>query len=210
MYVPNAADNLETLMAARHPPGVHSRMKAGYVGVAGVGGLGSHVAVMLARMGVGTLLLVDYDMVEPSNLNRQHYAVSHLSTPKTLALKSQIADINPYVRVMTRDIRLTAKNAADVFADCPIVVEALDDPACKADLVAALLGHGGFKIVAASGIAGYGDANLIKTLRRLSSLYICGDLETEPGPETGLTAPRVAICAGHQANMVVRLLMGLE
>ncbi|MCL2060672.1 MAG: sulfur carrier protein ThiS adenylyltransferase ThiF [Oscillospiraceae bacterium] len=201
---------LEAMMAARHTPGVHERMKSGRVAIAGLGGLGSHVAVFLARMGVGELLLVDFDIVEPSNLNRQHYMIAHLSMPKTQALKSQIMGINPYIRVMTRDVRVTAGNAASVFAGWPIVVEAFDDPAAKAELVEALLAGGGTKIVAASGLAGLGDANDIQTRNRLSNLYICGDLESEAGEGTGLMAPRVAVCAGHQANMAVRLLMGLE
>ena len=197
-------------MMSRHSPGALSRMKAGRVGIAGVGGLGSNVAVMLARMGVGTLLLVDYDAVEPSNLNRQHYSLSHLSIPKAQALKAQIADINPYVRVFTRDVRVTAENAVSVFSGYPIIVEAFDDPACKADLVSSLLAEGSFKVIAASGMAGTGDANRIRSHRRLDNLYICGDMESEAGDSVGLMAPRVAICAGHQANLVVRLLMGLE
>ena len=197
-------------MAARLPQGVHAVLKAGRIGIAGAGGLGSNVAVMLARAGVGKLLVVDYDIVEPSNLNRQHYSVKHLSMPKTEALRMQLADINPYVKVAVCNSKLAAENAAAVFDGYPIVVEALDDPACKAEIITSLLAHGGFKVVAASGIAGYGGANLITTQRRLENLYVCGDLESCTDGGAGLLAPRVAICAGHQANMAVRLLLGLE
>jgi len=185
-------------------------IKKGRVAVAGIGGLGSNVAVMLARMGVGALLLVDYDSVAQSNLNRQHYSVSHLSMRKTDALQAQIKDINPNVRVRTRDIQITAENAVGVFAGYPIVVEAFDDPACKADLVGALLPSGNFKIVAASGIAGFGSANHIKTMRRLDNLYMCGDPDSPDCMDAEPMSPRVSIVAGHQANMVARLLMGLE
>jgi sulfur carrier protein ThiS adenylyltransferase len=203
-------DELEALMAARHTPGVHQQLKSGHVAVAGCGGLGSHVAVMLARMGVGHLLLVDFDLVEPSNLNRQHYTVAHLGQPKTQALKSQLAEINPFIEVLTKNIKVTAENALEVFANYPIVVEAFDNPTYKAELTATLLAKGDIKVVAASGLAGFASANDIQTRRRLTNLYICGDLESAAAEGMGLMAPRVAVCAGHQANMVVRLLLGLE
>ena len=203
-------DEMGALMASRHSPGVHNRLKAGRIAVAGLGGLGSHAAALLARMGVGTLLLVDCDIVEPSNLNRQHYAVSHLSMPKTRAMEQQIADINPYVRVETCDIKVTAENAAEIFSGYPVVLEAFDDPACKAELIETLLAAGETKIVAASGMAGLGSANDIVTRRRMKNLYICGDLTSAAGEGFGLMAPRVAVCAGHQANMAVRLLLEME
>jgi len=203
-------DELETMMAARHTPGVHSRMKAGRVAIAGLGGLGSHIAVMLTRMGVGTLFLVDFDIVEPSNLNRQHYTLSHLAKPKTAALKSQLAEINPFIEIKTQTIKITAENAGTVFAGYPIVVEAFDNPTSKADLINALLPNRDTKIVAASGLAGFDSANHIQTRRRLSNLYLVGDLESEARAGMGLMAPRVSVCAGHQANMVIRLLMGLD
>ena len=203
-------DELEALMAARHTPGVHQQLKAGRVAIAGCGGLGSHIAVMLTRMGVGHLLLVDFDIVEPSNLNRQHYTVAHLGQPKTQALKNQLADINPFIEVLTQNAKVTAANALKIFANYPIVVEAFDNPTYKAELTAALLAKGDIKVVAASGLAGFASANDIQTRRRLANLYICGDLESAAAEGMGLMAPRVSVCAGHQANMVVRLLLGLD
>ena len=203
-------NELESMMVARHTPGVHNRLKAGRVAVAGLGGLGSHIAVMLARIGVGSMLLVDFDVIEPSNLNRQHYMLSHLGLPKTQALKNQLSDINPFIQVEIRDIKITGENAASIFAGWPIVVEAFDDPVCKAELIEALLVAGNTKIVAASGMAGFDSANRIQTRRRLPNLYLCGDLESAAGEGMGLMAPRVAVCAGHQANMVMRLIMGLQ
>ena len=198
-------------ITARHAPGVYERMKAGRVAIAGLGGLGSNIAVMLARMGVGTLFLVDFDTVEPSNLNRQHYTLKHLNQPKTKAIQSQLANINPYVEVLTRNIRITAGNAANIFAGYPIVVEAFDNPVCKAELIEVLLEAGYAKIIAASGMAGLGSANEIKTVRRLDNLYLCGDFDSQPEEGgIGLMTPRVMACAAHQANVAVRLLMGID
>ncbi|MBW2366731.1 MAG: ThiF family adenylyltransferase, partial [Deltaproteobacteria bacterium] len=91
------ARTLEALMAARHTPGVHEKMKSGVVGVAGLGGLGSNVAVSLARMGVGTLILADFDVVEPSNLNRQQYFIEHIGRLKTEAMCDILKRVNPYL-----------------------------------------------------------------------------------------------------------------
>lgn len=204
-------DQLESMMAARHTPKVHERMKKGRVAVAGLGGLGSHIAVMLARTGVGHLLLLDYDVVEPSNLNRQNYSVCHLGLPKTEAMLSQIHEINPYVEVSARNVRLTEENTLEILKGWDIVCEAFDKPEVKAMLVNTVLtGLPSVKVVAASGMAGYGSSNSIQTLKKMSRLYVCGDSKSESRIGMGLMAPRVEICAGHQANMVLRLLLGIQ
>ena len=98
-------EQLESMMAARHTPFVHERVKKAKVGIAGLGGLGSNIAVMLARTGIGELVLADFDLVEPSNLNRQHYFISHLGQYKTQALQEQIRQINPFIQVKTHTVR---------------------------------------------------------------------------------------------------------
>lgn len=204
-------NQLEAMMAARHTPGVHAKLKRGRVAIAGLGGLGSAIAIMLARIGVGHLLLVDYDVVEPSNLNRQSYFISHLGMKKTDALQKQLAEINPFIEVKTADQRVCAENAAQLFRGYDIVCEAFDDPSTKAMLAETVLEQLPETIVvAASGMAGYFSSNSIVTKRRFSRLYVCGDMENEAGQGCGLMAPRVQICAGHQANMVLRLLVGIN
>jgi len=201
-------DKLEPAMSSRHTPGTHAQLKSARVAIAGLGGLGSNIAVSLARLGVGELLLVDHDTVEPSNLNRQHYGISHLGMTKTSALKSQLADINPFINIKTVNTTITADNAVGLFRGYGIVCEAFDNPNTKAMLVSTLLSSlPETKIVAASGIAGFGCSNDIKTSARLQGrLYVCGDEAT--GEDAGLMSPRVLICAGHQANMVLRLILG--
>ncbi|OPX86810.1 MAG: putative adenylyltransferase/sulfurtransferase MoeZ [Pelotomaculum sp. PtaB.Bin104] len=202
---------LESMMMARHTPKVHEKLKKGKVAVAGLGGLGSNIAVMLARIGVGQLLLVDFDIVEPSNLNRQSYYISHLGLPKTDALKKQLEEVNPFIKILTQQTRVTADNVQNLFDGYDIICEAFDRPEAKSLLVnAALEQLPGIKIVAASGMAGYESANLIKTVRPIKNLYLCGDFANEARAGKGLMAPRVQICAGHQANMVLRLLLGIE
>ena len=202
---------LETMMAARHTPGVHRKVKKGRVGIAGLGGLGSHIAVMLARTGVGHLLLVDFDVVEPSNLNRQNYMISHLGMKKTEALKMQIGQINPYIEVETIDVKIDAENAKGIFQGCQVICEAFDAPEAKAEFTAAILEKlPGTYLVGASGMAGYASANAIHTEKRMERYFLCGDQTSGAAPGQGLMAPRVQICAGHQANMVLRLLLELH
>lgn len=206
-----AKEELQSMMMARHTPAVHKKLQQGRVAVAGLGGLGSNIAVMLARIGVGQLLLVDFDIVEPSNLNRQSYYIRHLGMPKTLALQSQLAEINPFIKIETRTVRVEADNVAELFDGYDILCEAFDRPQAKAMLVNTVLEklpH--IKIVAASGMAGFASSNLIKTARPMQRLYVCGDRENGAKIGTGLMAPRVQICAGHQANMILRLLVGME
>ncbi|WP_394236083.1 sulfur carrier protein ThiS adenylyltransferase ThiF [Niallia oryzisoli] len=204
-------EELESMMMARHTPYVHQRVKKGKVAIAGLGGLGSNISVMLARIGVGHLFLVDFDIVEPSNLNRQSYYVRHLGMPKTAALKEQLEEINPFITIETRDAKISEENVKELFEGYDVICEAFDKPDAKAMLVnTALEQLPGCKIVSGSGMAGFDSSNLIQTRRLMKQLYVCGDLENEARIGSGLMAPRVQICAGHQANMILRLLLGQE
>ena len=187
-----------------------ARLAAARVGVAGLGGLGSHIAVMLARSGVGALHLVDFDLVDESNLNRQHYFREHLGRPKTEALAEQLRRIDPGIELTLDRVRVDAGNAAALFAGERIVCEAFDGPRCKADLVNALLTEApNTGVVAGSGMAGAGPADALVTRRVGRRLFVCGDGEADVADEA-LFAPRVALCAAQQALVVVRLVLGLE
>jgi len=201
----------ESLMVARHTPGIHQKIKNSIVGIAGLGGLGSVVAIALARVGVGRLILVDFDVVEPSNLNRQQYFVHQIGMPKAEALKKNIADINPYVKTEIYQERLNQNNVERIFKEVQVVVEAFDRAEEKAMLINVVTEKMPDKyIVAASGVAGYGDNNEIKTTRFSSKIFITGDHKTAAQPGVGLMAPRVGIVAHHQANTVLRILLGEE
>lgn len=204
-----APEELDALLAARHSPGVHARVKAATVGIAGVGGLGSAVAIALARIGTGRLVIADFDLVEPSNLNRQHYFVDQLGMPKVYALRDTLARINPHVHVAACHLRLTAENVAEVFGAVDVLVEAFDRADQKALLVESFATRFPERpIVAGSGMAGHEASNRILTRRAGRNLYLCGDGVTAAAPGVGLMAPRVGIAAHHQANAVLRLLLG--
>lgn len=201
---------LEAMMAARHTPGVHEKLKTKTAGVAGLGGLGSPVAIALARVGVGRLVLADFDVVEPSNLNRQQYFVDQIGSPKVDAMYDNLARINPFVDVVRHNAYLDAGNLASVFAGVDVLVEALDRAESKAELVdAAAMWLPGVPVVCASGLAGYGPSNEITT-RAFGGGYVIGDAVAEAAEGMGLMAPRVGVAAHHQANCALRILLGLK
>jgi sulfur carrier protein ThiS adenylyltransferase len=206
-----STEELEFLMMARHTPGIHQKIRTSVVGIAGLGGLGSAIAIALARIGVGKLILVDFDVVEPSNLNRQQYFVHQIGMPKVEALQKNIAMINPYVKIETFLEKLDRNNMERIFNEAEVVVEAFDRAEEKAMLINAVSEKMPDKyIVAASGVAGYGDNNEIKTVGFSSKIFIVGDQKTAAQPGIGLMAPRVGIAAHHQANTVLRILLREE
>ena len=199
------------MLSARHTPKVHEKIKNSKVGIAGLGGLGSNIAASLARTGVGTIVIADHDIVEPSNLNRQNYYISHLGMLKTEATAQLIKQMNPYVKIEIHSTRITEKNASSIFENCSVVAEAFDDPEAKAMLVGTLLSEDpNVKIVCGSGMAGFSSSNKIKTRKVSDRLFICGDEKNSAKQGWGLMSPRVSICAGHQSNMILRLLLGIE
>ncbi|WMI80574.1 sulfur carrier protein ThiS adenylyltransferase ThiF [Anaerotignum sp. MB30-C6] len=209
-YVPTKKE-LEEALIKRHSLSVQEKIAKGRVAIAGLGGLGSNIAMMLARLGVGELFLVDFDQVDLSNLNRQCYGVRHLGVKKTEALQAQIKEVNPYVQIKTKTIRVTEENAVELFLEYPIVCEAFDQAENKAMLVNTILQHcPNIKIVSGSGMGGYGSSNEIGTKKVMNNFYICGDLVSGIEKNYGLMAPRVQLCASHQANMILRLLLGIE
>lgn len=204
-------EEMWSVLAERHTPEMCRRLREARVAVAGLGGLGSQAAIMLARCGVGTLHLIDCDTVEVSNLNRQAYRTCHLGMRKTDALAAEIRTIQPYCRVLTTDARVTEENAVRILQEDTLIIEAFDEPTAKAMLVNTILSQTKDKtIIAASGMVGYGDSNLIRTERVNRRLYICGDRTSDLADGLALMAPRVMICAGHQANLAVRLILEEE
>lgn len=204
-----AEQEIDDTLRARHGEKVHHILKAATVAVAGLGGLGSNVALALVRAGVGGLRLVDFDRVELSNLNRQQYGIRHLGRYKTEALTEVLLEVNPYLRITYHTVRVNENNVQDLFAGVPVLCEAFDVPENKAMLVhTALEMLPDTTVVSASGMAGYGSANAVVTKKITDRFYLCGDGISKVQLGAGLMAPRVMLCAGHEANMIIRLLLG--
>ena len=200
-------EEIYAALCQRHGKALQDKLQKAKVAIAGLGGLGSNIAIGLARIGVGQLHLVDFDRVDLTNLNRQHYFIHHLGQYKTEALKKQILEINPYIRVSTDCLKITASNVATLFSDADIICEAFDVPENKAMLVNTVLEQLPDKwLVSGNGMAGYGKSNLIQTKAIMSKFSLCGD-NISSNEAQPLMAPRVAICAGHEANMVAELII---
>lgn len=196
-------EELEELMVSRHTPGIHEKLKKLKVLIAGCGGLGSNIAISLARLGVGNIRLVDFDIVEPSNLNRQQYYIDDIGEFKVSALKRNLMRINPFIKIEDLNIKLSEDNM-EILKEADIIIEAFDNPDYKALLANYVLSNMKEKyLISSSGMAGFYDSNLIKTKKITDKFYICGDLVNEAKEGCGLMAPRVSICANHMANLVI-------
>ena len=201
-------DLKEEDLLKRNVKGIFEKLKKAKVCILGLGGLGSNVAVLLARSGIGYLKLVDFDIVEASNLNRQQYRISHIGIKKTEAMKTIIKEINPFVEIETLGIKVDRENIYSIVGDIEIVVEAFDRAETKAMTIEELLINKNKIVVSASGMAGLGSANEIVTRKIKDNFYLIGDNYSDYEEYSGIMSTRVMICAAHQANMVLRLILG--
>lgn len=193
----------------RHGEDLQNKISAARVAVCGLGGLGSNIAIALARAGVGHLHLIDFDRVDLTNLNRQQYAVGQLGQYKTDALRETLSLVSPYCDVTCDTIQVTEETLPDLLKAEDYICEAFDRAEAKAMLVSGVLEHFPEKyLVAASGLAGLGSANTIQTRRVSQRFYLCGDGTSDSSVGLGLVASRVLVCAAHEANMILRLIAG--
>lgn len=187
---------------------VREHLKKFRVGIAGAGGLGSNCAMLLARAGVGTLVICDFDTVERSNLNRQFYFLHQCGMKKTEALKENLKMIDEDINVIARDIKLDRQNIPEVFAGCDVIVEAFDRAEMKEMIIETVQTEmPGVPLIVASGLAGWGRNDSIRSRKIDDNLYVCGDESQEVSEDNPPLAPRVVIVAAMQANLVVEILM---
>ena len=151
------------------------------VAICGLGGLGSNIATALTRAGVGKLILIDFDKVDITNLNRQQYKMSQLGRPKTECCLENLRDISPYTEIEIHTVKLTEVNIPELLGEADIIC---------------------------TGMAGFGSANTIQSRKVFGKFYLCGDEKSDVNDGIGLVASRVMVCAAHEAHMVLRLLSG--
>ena len=195
-------------LEARHGKERQERFSAATVAICGLGGLGSNIATALARAGIGRLILIDFDRVDLTNLHRQQYKAAQIGRFKTEALAENLKEIAPYVELQTQTVRVTEEMAPQLLRDADIVCEAFDNPECKAMLTDVVLSQMPEKyLVAASGMAGFGSANAIRTRKITGRFYLCGYGTSDVQDNIGLVSARVMLCAAHQAHTVLRILV---
>ncbi|MCR5640727.1 MAG: thiamine biosynthesis protein ThiF [Lachnospiraceae bacterium] len=195
---------------ARNGEALQQRFSSATVAICGLGGLGSNIAIALARAGIGTLRLLDFDRVDLTNLHRQQYKANQVGQYKTEALQEILGEIAPYTRVEIHATKVTEANLVSLLQEADIVCEAFDVAEAKAMLVNGVLEQlPRCYVVAASGMAGMDTPNTIQTRQKMKRLYVCGDGVSDVGNTTSLMAPRVMLCAAHQAHTVLRILAGM-
>ena len=191
----------------RHGEDLQNKISSTTVGICGLGGLGSNIAIALARAGIGKLILIDFDRVDITNLHRQQYKASQVGMYKTEAIRENLKEINPYLETEIHTVCVKEENAKELLKECDIICEAFDDAECKAMLTNLVLEEMPDKyLVAASGMAGIGSANSIHTRKVTKRFYLCGDEISDVKDGIGLVSSRVMLCAAHQAHMVLRLI----
>ena len=182
-------ENLETIQKVK-------------VGIAGAGGLGSNCALLLVRCGFKKFRIVDYDVVETGNLNRQFFFAGQVGKAKVEALRENLLLINPSLELEALAERIEQGSVADFFPDCNVVVEALDGASDK-KMVAEAYMNSDKLVVAASGLAGWGRSDDITTHRINENFYLVGDLVSEIGPDRPPMAPMVNVAAAKQADIIL-------
>lgn len=204
--IPSKKEWTEALIA-RHGSALHERFSSATVAVCGLGGLGSNIAVALARAGIGKLLLIDFDRVDITNLHRQQYKANQIGTYKANALAENLSEIAPYTELKTVTEKITEENFARLLKEADIVCEAFDNAQSKAMLANGVLEQlPRCYLVSASGMAGMGTPNAIRTRKVTKRFYLCGDEVSDAENGIGLVSPRVMLCAAHQALTVLRIL----
>ena len=173
-----------------------TRLERAVVGIAGAGGLGSNVASHLVRAGVRRFVIADFDVVSPSNLNRQFFFCDQIGRRKVEALAENLRRIEPDLELTLHDVRLDAANMPSLFGACDVVVEAFDNVESKSALLSALREK---PVVSASGLAGWGRSNEMKVRRIGGNLVLVGDCSSDI---------RAGLAAAMQANAALALLLG--
>ena len=202
-------DEWNKALCERHGEELQQKFSSAIVAICGLGGLGSNIAISLARAGIGKLILIDFDKVDITNLHRQQYKASQIGMDKTVALSENLKEIAPYIGIESHTVRITEDNAVELLKDADIICEAFDDAESKAMLTNLVLETMPDKfLVAASGMAGFGSANSIRTRKITSKFYLCGDEQSDVQREGSLISSRVMLCAAHQAHTVLRILAG--
>jgi sulfur carrier protein ThiS adenylyltransferase len=198
---------LETALAGQLGEARLSRLQKVRVGLAGAGGLGSNCAANLVRSGFKQLVLVDFDAVEASNLNRQFFFADQVGMVKVVALRSNLLRINPDLELTLAPEKVTRENLDRFFGACQVVVEALDRPESKRMLVEHFWNSSKL-LVSASGLAGWGRSDAMVTRKYGKNLYVVGDQDTGVTPGRPPVAPRVNLAAAKQADIILNWVLG--
>ena len=175
------------------------------IGLAGLGGLGSNCALNLVRVGFRRFTMVDFDVVEHSNLDRQFYFLDQVGQKKASALELNLRRVNPDLDIEAVNMKIDKENVDGLFKDCRIVAECFDKAEQKSMLVSELLRLKKF-VVSASGLGGCGSSDDIKIHKMKDNLIVVGDLESDICSKPALS-PRVNVASAKQADVILEYVL---
>lgn len=189
----------------RQDPEINKILENSRVSILGCGGLGSNIAMTLARCGVGELHLYDFDKVEYSNLNRQNYKISDLGKSKVFETKRLIEETIPYTKVIANELMISEENLDEIIGKNDIFIEAFDKKEMKSLVFDYFLGKKDKKLVMASGLSGLGNFCDIK-IKEIENITMVGDFKSTP--DEGLYAPYIGIVSNLEALCAVKIIIG--
>lgn len=200
--------SLEEGLARYFSPAQLAALARARVGIVGAGGLGSNVAMMLARSGVLRFTLADHDMVEASNLNRQAFFPEDVGVAKVRALSRRLRILEPRMRIAEHEVRIDKNNAERLFAACPIIIEAVDEVDAKAMLYEIFAPKKAL-YVAASGMGGTGEGEERSMISRRPrpNVVVVGDFFSAVDDSCPPLAPRVMQAAALQADAALAFIL---
>ncbi len=182
-------------------------IQAQRIGIAGAGGLGSNIAVALVRTGFRHITILDKDVVEASNLNRQDYTLHDIGKPKVKVLKTRLIAINPDVNIITHQTTWSTETADIFFPSCSILIEAFDQAGIKTAFTEWASRHAAH-VVCGNGMAGL-TIKAPMTVQKIGNIYMVGDRTTSITDGNPPLAPRVIQCAAKMAEIILDLTLGL-
>ncbi|WP_394019821.1 sulfur carrier protein ThiS adenylyltransferase ThiF [Anaerococcus cruorum] len=198
-------DDIRNKVLARQDPIVNEKLKNTKVSILGCGGLGSNIAMILARAGVGELYLYDFDTIEYSNLNRQNYTLDELGGDKAELTKKKIESTLPYVKCHSQNIYLTTENMDTIVDNTDIFIEAFDNKESKTMLFDYFVGRKDKYLITGTGVSGLGELSDIK-IKQINNVTLIGDFTSNP--DEGLYLAYVGIIANLEALTAIKILTG--
>lgn len=177
------------------------------IGIGGAGGLGSNAAMMLVRTGFDKLEVLDFDIIEASNLNRQQYYADEVGLSKVEVLEKRLLAINPDLRITIHKTKWSPGIGNQFFKDCDFIVEAFDQVDFKHQFVNFYHDRAKY-IVSGVGMAGLLEKQPMK-IKKMGNIYFAGDITTCAHKGNPPMAPRVTMCAAMMAEIILDLTLGI-
>ncbi len=178
------------------------------IGIAGAGGLGSNVAMILVRSGFTKIEIFDYDSIDASNLNRQQYFINEIGLDKVGCLTEHLFNINPDIHIQSIKAKWTRDNAHSFFSNCDFIIEAFDQADWKYQFIN-YYQPSGIPIISGNGMAGLFEKQPM-FVRKLDNVYFVGDSTTDTALGHPPMAPRVTACAAKMAEIILDLTLEIK